>query len=275
MKHTEKKIITLPAGAELVDTHCHLDMDDYGQDLDTVLVTAGTSGISKIVTIGIDYQSSLNSIKLARRYEQIYAAVGVHPHNAGTVSESEYQELARLVEDPANKIVAYGEIGLDYFRGRCPKDIQLTHFERQLQLAKELSLPIIIHDRDAHEDIMRLLKRYAPFQASGVMHCFSGDLNLARETMELGLYISIPGIVTFKKSEMLQEVAQNIPLERMLLETDGPFLAPVPHRSKRNQPSYLVYTVAAIAKIRNISPETIAQATTANAFELFGLGLRA
>lgn len=275
MKHTDKKIITLPAGTELVDTHCHLDMDDYRQDLDTVLNTATTNGISKIVTIGIDYQSSLSSIKLARRYEQIYAAVGIHPHYAGTVSESEYKELARLVEDPANKIIAYGEIGLDYFRGHCPRDVQLTHFERQLQLAKELSLPIIIHDRDAHEDIMKLLKRYAPFPASGVMHCFSGDLNLARETMKLGLYISIPGIVTFKKSEMMQEVAQNIPLDRMLLETDGPFLAPVPHRSKRNQPSYLVYTAAAIAELRNTSPETIAQATTANAYELFGLGSRA
>ena len=272
MKHTDKKTFKLPAESLLVDTHCHLDMDEYQQDFDKVMATATENGVSKILTIGIDLNSSSNAIKLARRYDNIYAAIGIHPHNVAGVKESEYIELARMAGNPTNKIVGYGEIGLDYFRSHCPREIQLTHFERQLRLAKELALPIIIHDRDAHEDVLNLLNEIAPFPAGGVMHCFSGDISLAREVMELGLHISIPGIVTFKKSDTLQEVARTIPLERMVLETDGPFLTPVPHRSKRNQPGYLLFTAAKIAELREISVKDIAHHTTKNAHELFGLG---
>ncbi|MDH3347487.1 MAG: TatD family hydrolase [Desulfobulbaceae bacterium] len=272
MKHTDKKTFKLPAESTLVDTHCHLDMNEYHEDFDEVMATAAENGINKILTIGIDLDSSRNAVKLARRYDNIYAAIGIHPHNVANVNESDYVDLARMADDPKNKIVGYGEIGLDYFRDRCPREVQLTHFERQLNLAKELALPIIIHDRDAHEDVLSLLHKAGPFPTGGVMHCFSGDISLAHKVMELGLHISIPGIVTFKKSEIIQEVARTIPLDRMVLETDGPFLTPVPYRSKRNQPSFLRFTAAKVAELREISVKDIAHHTTKNAHKLFGLG---
>lgn len=258
-------------GIELIDTHCHLEMDAYRDDLELVMQNARDLGISNIITIGIDYASSQKAVQLARRFPNIFATVGVHPHHADNADESQYDAMIELARQPENKVVGYGEIGLDYFKGYVAQDIQLRHFARQLRLAKDLELPVIVHDRDAHEDTMRLLLEAAPFPAGGIMHCFSGDLELARQVLELGFHISIPGIVTFKKSEALQEVAREIPLERMVLETDGPFLAPVPHRSKRNEPGYIIHTADKIAELRGIDPMEVALHTTRNAKQLFRL----
>ncbi len=172
-------------------------------------------------------------------------------------------------------MVAYGEIGLDYVKNHAPRPAQLDHFRRQIELAKGLDLPLIIHDREAHADVMAGLRAAAPFPRGGVMHCYSGDIKLAAEVVELGFHLSIPGIVTFAKAEVLQEVARTIPLTSMLIETDGPYLAPVPFRGQRNEPAYVLYTAAKVAELRQISIDEVARQTTANAVALFRLDRQA
>ncbi len=258
------------AGKFLVDSHCHLDMDAYGEDLDPILTAARRAGVRKIVTIGIDLASSQRAIELAELYpDTVHAAVGIHPHSAEQADETTCHELARLCALP--EVVGYGEIGLDYARQYAPIDVQKSAFARQLELAKEVNLPVIIHDREAHDDTMKILREHGPFPAGGVMHCFSGDMNLAEQVLDLGFYISIPGIVTFKKADTLQQVAATVPLENMLLETDGPFLAPVPWRGKTNQPAYLAYTAAQVGGLRNIDLEEVAEMTAQNTLRLFSL----
>jgi len=252
-----------------IDTHCHLDMNAYREDLDEVLERADDVGVERIITVGIDVASSRRAVALAESYERIYATVGIHPHDASGVNERDYDELRRLAAHP--KVVAYGEIGLDLVKQYAPASDQLHHFERQVDLAKELGLPLVIHDREAHEQVMDVLRRATPFPAGGVMHCFSGDMRLAEQTLELGFYVSVPGIVTFAKAETLQEVAAKVPLDYLLLETDGPYLAPHPKRGKRNEPAYLVHTAAKIAELRSISLLSLAEATVANTCRLFRL----
>ncbi len=258
---------------KLIDTHCHLDMEVYGENLPSVVDSAKKKGVTHIITIGIDAKSSKKCAKLSRDYPMISATVGIHPHGANKIKESDYDLLVSLKNNPANKIVGYGEIGLDYVKNYAPKNIQNLHFESQLELARHLQLPVIIHDREAHGDTMRLLRSAAPFTHGGVMHCFSGNIKLAHQVLDLGLHISIPGIVTFINAPDLQRVAKEIPLDRLLLETDGPFLAPVPFRGKVNLPEYLVYTAKKVAEIRHLDLETIAYQTSANANDLFQLGL--
>ncbi len=262
----------LPPDAKLIDTHCHLDMTAYGLDLEAVVHAAADLGVARIIAIGIDWPSSAAAVEIAGRFPGVFAAVGIHPHQAAEAGDNDYARLAALAERPENKVVGYGEIGLDYAKNYAPRDLQVKEFARQLGLAQDLRLPVIIHDRDAHDDTMRLLREAAPFPAGGVMHCFSGDCKLARQVINLGFHISIPGIVTFKNAETLQQVAADIPLEHMLLETDGPFLAPVPWRGKRNKPEYLLYTAQKIADLRNISLTEVARRTSANARSLFRLG---
>jgi TatD DNase family protein len=271
MKNKQIYIPELSPGITLIDTHCHLDMDAYEDNLEAVIQNAANSGITRIITIGIDLPSSHKAVKMAKRFPCIWSTIGIHPHNAADVNTDTCEQLKQLAQDKTNKVVGFGEIGLDFAKNYAPRDVQIRNFELQLDIAKELNLPVIIHDRDAHDETLNILNAHAPFPAGGVMHCFSGDIELARKVTDLGFYISIPGIVTFKKSDVMQQVAKDIPLERMILETDGPFLSPVPFRGKTNNPEYLIFTAQKIAEVRGISLDEVAKVTTFNAETLFNL----
>lgn len=259
----------LPQGAALVDTHCHLDMEDYGGDLGEVLAAAAGAGVKKVLTVGVDPASSRRAVALAEAHEGVYAAVGVHPHNVDGVGSGDYEAVRGLASHP--KVVAWGEIGMDRVKEYAPAGLQKEHFRRQLRLARDAGLPVIIHDREAHADILAILREEAPFPAGGVMHCFSGNVALAREVTGMGFFVSIPGVVTFSKAATLREVVREIPLSWLLLETDGPFLAPEPRRGKRNEPAFLVYTAMKVAEIKGVDLAEVARRTTANATRLFGL----
>lgn len=261
----------LKEDASLVDTHCHLDMDDYTPDLDDVLNRARQQRVDRVITIGIDLESSKKAIALARKYPGISASVGVHPHNLPADTGSGYADILGLVRENRDVIVGYGEIGLDYVKNYHPQELQRQHFRLQLDMARAAALPVIIHDREAHDDILRILDENGPLPAGGVMHCFSGDYRLASTLIDRGLHISIPGVITFKNAASLQEVAKKVPLSSLLLETDGPFLAPHPWRGKRNEPSYVLYTAARVAELRGISLSSLARATSENAAALFNL----
>ncbi|MCX5875425.1 MAG: TatD family hydrolase [Deltaproteobacteria bacterium] len=271
-KKTQKIEIPLPVpghGAELIDTHCHLDMSAYEVDFEAVLARALAAGVTRIISVGIDLESSRRAIGLAEQHQGIYATVGVHPHNVAELSEADYAELQSLCRHA--KVVAYGEIGLDYVKNYAPIALQKEHFARQVALAKDLQLPLVVHDREAHDDIMEILEAAGPFPAGGVMHCFSGDAAFVRRVLTLGFHISIPGVVTFAKAEMLHEAVREIPLASLVLETDGPFLAPVPKRGKRNEPQLMLFTAQKVAELKGVSLEEVARQTTMNAVRLFGL----
>jgi TatD DNase family protein len=259
----------LSSGYGLIDSHCHLDMEASQDDIDDIIRSAEQCRVHTIITIGIDLASSQRAVELAHTYPGVYASVGIHPHSAEEGDDAVYQQLRELAASA--KVVAYGEIGLDYAKQYAPVECQRVEFSRQLELAKELELPVIIHDREAHEDTVHIIREQGPFPAGGVMHCFSGDMAFAHQVLDLGLYISIPGIVTFKNALALQKVAQEIPLDRMLLETDGPFLTPAPFRGKRNRPEYLLYTAAVVAELRGISIDEVAGQASQNTKQLFSL----
>ena len=254
-----------------IDTHCHLDMNAYATDFNDVLERSTNSGVKQVITIGIDLKSSKRAIELAQQHDMLFATVGVHPHDVDSICDATYDQLTGLVENNKKHIVGLGEIGLDFFKNYSDVASQRKHFKKQLQLAKELQLPVIIHDRDAHDDTLNILKEIGPFPQGGVLHCFSGDLTFAKKILDLGFHISIPGIVTFKNAHELQDVAAHIPLDKMLLETDGPFLSPLPYRGKRNEPSYIPHIAKKIAELRNIEMSEVAKLTTKNARELFHL----
>ncbi len=259
----------LPIDAPVIDSHCHLDMQDYASDLRSVIDRADQHGVKGVVTIGTDLQSSITAIELAGQYSCIRATVGIHPHDARTASNQTLTKIADLALENPEKVVGYGEIGLDYVKKYADQKTQFRAFRSQLRLARELNLPVIIHDREAHEDCLRIIKEEGPFERGGIMHCFSGDLDFAHKVIDCNFHISIPGIVTFKKAAMMQEVAAQVPGQRLLVETDGPFLAPVPYRGKRNEPLYTLYTVDKIAELRQTSPADLARQTTANCCKLF------
>ena len=267
----KKKVLPqLPAGISIIDTHCHLDMISSEDDIRTTITRAAALGVSAIITVGIDLDSSKKAIHLATQYDSVYATVGIHPHNVQELNDTTYGELEKLCGMP--KVLAYGEIGLDYVKQYAPKDIQLEHYARQLDLAKMMQLPVVIHDREAHEDILSILNAKAPFPAGGVMHCFSGNLHLAQRVLDMGFIISIPGVVTFNKAAEMQEVAEKVPLDKLIIETDAPFLAPEPLRGKKNLPEYILYTAQKIADLRGLPLEIVAQATTQNARNIFKMG---
>ena len=255
----------------LVDTHCHLDMENYIDDFDAVLAKATENRICHIITIGIDVKSSIAAVQIAQKHGNISATIGIHPHDVGNACEKSYNTLKNLYQKNQDVIVGFGEIGLDYAKNYAPVQLQNEHFSTQIEIAKSLQLPIIIHCREANDDILKHLKAHAPFPHGGVIHCFSGDIHFAEAVLDLGFYISIPGIVTFKNATELQEVTKHIPLNRMLVETDGPFLSPMPYRGKRNEPAYVLYTANKIAQLRETSLERIADQTTLNAKTLFNL----
>ncbi len=259
----------LPDMPDMIDTHCHLDFSDYREDLAAVLQRARMAGVRQYITVGIDLATSHTACELAERLPGVYATVGVHPHHVKEVGPGDYQALRELAARP--EVVAYGEIGLDYAKEYSPAPLQREHFALQVAIAQELELPLIIHDREAHADTLAILRAAGKLPAAGVMHCFSGDAALAEEVLALGFYISVPGVVTFKSALALGEAVRAVPLERLLLETDAPFLAPMPWRGKRNEPGFLPYIAARVAELKGCKIEDVARHTTANARQLFRL----
>ncbi len=254
----------------LIDTHAHLDSGQFRDDLNAVLQRASDQGVQHIITIGCDLQSSRTSCRLAKDNSRLSAAVGIHPHDASSLDDDVLEELRRLAAGP--EVVAIGEIGLDYYRDRCPRDSQRRAFRRQLRLAAELGLPVIVHDRNAHEDVIAILREEDAGRIGGVMHCFSGDRRLARACLDLGFHLSFAGPVTYPKNEALREVVRMVPTERLLIETDCPYLSPQPFRGRRNEPAHVRLTAETIAEVKGLSLEDIARITSLNAHSLFGIG---
>lgn len=249
----------------LIDSHAHLEMKEFDPDRSAVIERAHAAGVDCIVTVGTNPDLSRKALSIARRHENIYSTVGIHPHDAAGADDPSLDALKKLAQDP--KVVAYGEIGLDYFRNLSPREKQIEMFAKQLDLAGELNLPVIIHDREAHDETLQMVK--ASSVRSGVFHCFSGDWAMARRCIDLGFYISVPGVVTFDKSKVLQEVVRQAPMDWILLETDCPYLAPVPHRGKRNEPSLLVHTARKVAQIKGLAWEDVAKTAAGNTRRLF------
>jgi TatD DNase family protein len=261
----------LPGGASklkpsFIDTHCHLEMEAFNDDRDKVVERAVAAGITYIINAGSDRKANVDGLKLSDTYPQVYSAVGIHPHDAKTLDESLLKELKKWAKHP--KVVAIGETGLDYHYLHSAKGVQIDAFRKQIALAKEVQLPIIVHSREARKDTIRILREEIT-DTTGVLHCFSGDREMAKDAMEMGFYISLAGPVTFKNARKLREVAEFVPDEFLLLETDAPYLSPVPMRGKRNEPAHLIHTAKAIADIRGISVNDLARITTVNARKLF------
>lgn len=253
----------------LIDTHAHLDSGRFNKDRAGVIENARDIGVSYIVNIGADLRSSRYSVKLAREYPFIFATVGIHPHDAITLDGKALKELENLAAE--EKVVAIGEIGLDYYYDHSPRDTQREAFIKQLELAKKLSLPIVVHSREAEEDTINILQENYNEGGTGILHCFSGSLKMAREALDLGLYLAFGGVVTFKNAGGLLEVLEEVPLDRILLETDCPYLTPVPYRGKRNEPAYVCFVAEKIAEIKGISLAELAEITTANAIRVYNL----
>lgn len=265
---------------DLVDTHCHLNFDGYADDLDDVVTRAIQAGVRRIINPGVDAESSRAGIELARRYPGVvYAAVGIHPNDTDHFSQAQLdEEIAPLGR--ADGVVAVGEIGLDYYWDKSPKDMQKRAFEAQLTLAKTLELPVIIHNREASEDVMAVLEAWSndlppSFRGRpggiGVLHSFSATRAIATRALEAGFCLGFTGPITFKNAEDTRRVAAMTPLDRILVETDGPFLTPVPYRGKRNEPAYIPYIVQCLAEVKGVSAAEVGTATTQNAERLFDL----
>ncbi len=253
----------------LVDSHCHLDFNKFDPDRDAVVAAAEAAGLVAIINPGVDLASSRAAVALADRYPMVYAAVGVHPHDAKTFDQQTAAELRRLAAHP--KVIAIGEIGLDYYRNYSPHDAQQQAFRAQLELATELNLPVIIHDRDAAEDTFATLGEWAANsnQRGGVLHSYSAGTGWLARTVELGFCVGLSGPVTFDRARELHRVAQTVPLERLLVETDAPFLTPEPHRGRRNQPAWVAQVAGKIAELRGIPLAQVCKQTTQNTVDLF------
>lgn len=252
----------------LVDTHAHLDSPRFGGDLIEVISRAFEAGVGMIVTVGGDLHSSLAAVEIAQQHPSVCAAVGVHPHEADHVNQADLVDLARLGEHAA--VVAIGEIGLDFYRNLSPPEKQREVFVAQLELARELGKPVVVHDREAHIETMSILRDKAQ-GLKGVLHCFSGDRSMAEQAREMGFYVSFAGPVTFENARTLQRLVRELPLDCMLIETDCPYLAPHPHRGRRNEPAYVRLVAAKVAELKGVPLQLVAEVTTANATRLFGL----
>jgi TatD DNase family protein len=250
----------------LIDSHTHLGMRDFDEDRDQVVKRAKEAGIEIMLTVGTTIADCEKALSLTRRYEAVFAAVGIHPHDAKDIDNRTYDALRDLAG--LDKVVAYGEIGLDFFRNLSPRPLQIKRFGEQLELACEIGLPVIIHDREAHRETVEMLGTRKG-KMRGVIHCFSGDRNMAGKCLDMGFYISVPGNVTYDKAEELRKVVQYVPLASLLLETDAPYLAPLPHRGKRNEPAYVVKTAEKISELKGIPCAEVARATSENARALF------
>jgi TatD DNase family protein len=255
----------------LIDTHTHLDDTRYNSDREAMIARARGAGVTTMITIGCDLATSRAAISLAERYPFVYATVGVHPHEVRHIGDDWYDELRRLAQH--KKVVAYGEIGLDYHYNHSPPEEQRERFREQLVLARELNLPVVIHTREAQEDTIAILKEEKMSETGGVFHCFSGDAWLARDALDLGFYLSFSGIVTFHNATMLRDIAKTVPTDRLLIETDCPYLTPVPHRGKRNEPAYVKHVAGTLAELMSgdkpTPVEELGHVTSENARRLF------
>ena len=251
---------------QLFDSHAHLDFRQFNSDREPVIERAQQAGLIGILNVGTDLPSSRAAIALAERYDFIRAAVGVHPHDAQTVTPQVLAELRTLARHP--KVVAIGEIGLDYYRDRSPRPAQQRAFASQLDLASELGLPVVVHSRDAHEEVLATLREW---NGIGVLHAYSAGPERLEEVLALGFSIGIAGPVTFPNAHRLRETAAAVPLERLLVETDCPYLTPVPFRGRRNEPAYVSYVVGEVARTRRMPAQVVAERTTGNAIRLFGI----
>ncbi|SPF31750.1 Uncharacterized deoxyribonuclease YabD [Candidatus Desulfosporosinus infrequens] len=250
------------------DTHAHVDDPVYREDFQEVVTRLQASGISRVTNVGYDLPSSERSVQLAQDYDFIYAAIGIHPHNAEGATAEILAKLLLLAKQP--KVVAWGEIGLDYYRDLSPRAIQKEIFIQQIKLANEVGLPIVIHNRDAHQDVLEIIKAHPP-KYGGVFHCYSGSWEMAKVLLNLGFYLSFAGPVTYKNARHTVEVAAHAPLDRILVETDSPYLTPEPRRGKRNEPAYVREVVKKIAEIKNLPMEDVASQTMHNAEIIFRL----
>lgn len=252
-----------------IDTHAHLDDERFDEDRDELIRELPGRGVSRVINPGIDIESSKECIDLSEKYEIIYAGIGIHPHEASKV-EGDYLNILDSMAQH-KKVVAIGEIGLDYYYDFSPREIQKRVFAEQIELAAKLRLPIIIHNRDSHEDMLDILRANKDLLKGGVMHSYSGSWEMAKIVLDLGLHISLGGPVTFKNAKKPVEIAENIPLDRLLIETDSPYLTPVPYRGKRNDPGHVGLVAEKIAEIRGMASEEVGRITTDNAIQLFGI----
>jgi TatD DNase family protein len=253
----------------LVDSHCHLDFPDFAAELDAVVARARSAGVGRMVTISTRVRKHAQVLAVAERFADVFCSVGTHPHNAHEELDISAAELVAIAQHP--KVVAIGEAGLDYHYDKSPRDEQAIGFRRHIAAARETGLPLVIHAREADDDVARILEEETGKGAfPAVLHCYTGGRALAFKAMELGLYIGFTGILTFKNGQNLRDIAKDLPADRILVETDAPYLAPLPYRGKRNEPSYVVETARVLAETRGVAADEIARQTTENFFRLFG-----
>lgn len=253
----------------LIDSHAHLDDKRFDKDRADIIKNLKKENVSIVINPGASFASSVRAVSLSEKYDLIYAAVGIHPHDVKDMDENTIEALENLAK--REKVVAIGEIGLDYYYDNSPRDLQKKWFREQIKLAKKVKLPIIVHDRDAHADTLHIIKEELDDNLTGVLHCYSGGAQLAKEFIEMGFYISFAGPITFNNSKVSKLVAKEIPLDKILIETDSPYLTPHPHRGKRNEPLYVHYVAQMIAQIKEISFEEVARVTSQNTKTLFKL----
>ncbi|MGD6857731.1 TatD family hydrolase [Bacillus infantis] len=253
----------------LFDTHVHLNAEQFEEDLEEVIGRAQAEGVSHMVVVGFDRPTITKAMELAEAYDFIFACVGWHPVDAIDMKDEDLAWIEELAAHP--KVVAIGEMGLDYHWDKSPKDVQKDVFRRQIRLAKKVKLPIVIHNRDATADVVEILREEGAGEVGGIMHCYSGSVEVAKECLDMNFYISLGGPVTFKNAKKPKEVAEAVPLEKLLIETDCPYLAPHPYRGKRNEPAYVKLVAEQIAELKGLAFEEVAEATTENAKRLFGI----
>src|SRR5713226_1760476 len=252
----------------LIDSHAHIQAFEFAEDLSEVIQRARAAGVEKIIAVGGagDLSSNGAAVEITKTFPGIFATVGMHPHDAKDVSDQDFDHLRQLVRTPG--VVAVGETGLDFHYNHSPREVQRELFCRFIQLARETNLPLVVHDREANREIAELLRSEGRGNLQGVIHCFTGDYEAAKTFLDLGFYLSFSGIITFKNAEPLREVVRGLPLDRMLVETDAPYLAPVPHRGKRNEPAFVRLVAETIARVRGLAVEEVAKATSRNAQDL-------
>jgi TatD DNase family protein len=265
-----EKIIFVIRGIEMLfDTHVHLNAEQFDEDLTDVIERARETGVEKMVVVGFDRPTIKRAMELIESYDFLYASIGWHPVDAIDMTEEDLHWIEELSSH--QKVVAIGEMGLDYHWDKSPKEIQKDVFRKQIQLAKKVKLPIIIHNREATSDIVAILREEEAHEVGGIMHCFSGSVEIAKECLEMNFYISLGGPVTFKNAKKPKEVATEIPLDKLLIETDCPYLAPHPYRGKRNEPAFVKLVAEQIAELKGLTIDEVAKATTDNAKKLFGI----
>lgn len=258
----------------LVDSHCHIDGERFEDDRDEVVQRAKDSGVAAMLVVGTGdprTEEIEGAVRVAEKYDGVYASVGVHPHDAKFYDDEAEAKLVSLCEG-SPKVIAWGEIGLDYYYDHSPRDVQRNVFRRQLRTAKRLGLPVIIHSRDADDETVEILKEECSYDGfRGILHCFGGTPDMAQELMPLGFMVSFAGNVTFKKADNLREATKVVPMDRLLIETDSPFLSPEPHRGKRNEPAFVAKTAEFLSGLYGVSAEELAERTSENFFKLFGI----